>query len=386
MCELRDIEECAAQAYIRRFGNEPELIASAPGRVNLIGEHTDYNGGFVLPCAIDPRMAVAVGTLGSRAEPASRGSLYSDDFDDERTIWAKPEEVETRGWAEYPRSVARVLEQETGQRCEFRAAFAGEIPVGSGLSSSAAIESATALALDALFGLDLDRKNLALACQRAENEFLGVQSGILDQYASLLCEQGMALFIDCRSLKAEPVPLDLKAAGLSLVVCDTRVERGLAGTGYNDRRATCEGAAGRLGLGLLRDASEEDLDRLSGEEFKRARHVVTENARVLESIEALRDRDFKRLGELMYASHISMREDYEISTPELDTFVELAQESGAPGARLTGAGFGGCALALVDSREVQSLREDTLRRFDSCGFHKPEFYEFLPATGATIAG
>ena len=372
---MREVEERAARAYRKCFGAEPDLIASAPGRVNLIGEHTDYNGGFALPCAIDRRVAAAVGRGGD--------TLYSADFDDERRLRG-----ESGGWADYPRGVARALGEEVSGLGDFRAAFAGEVPRGSSLSSSAAIESATALALDALFGLGLDRKTLALACQRAENEFVGVQSGILDQYASLLCEEGGALLIDCRSLQASSAPLDLEAADFSLLICNTRVERGLASgeTGYNDRRAACERAAEKLGVKLLRDAGEEDLGKLDGEELRRARHVVTENARVLASAEALRKRDFERFGELMYASHDSMREDYEISTPELDAFVELARQHEAPGARLTGAGFGGCAIALVGSEEADALRANALEEFSRRGFTKPEFYDFRPAPGAEIAG
>ncbi len=219
---------------------------------------------------------------------------------------------------------------------EFGAAFAGNVPLGSGLSSSAAIEAATALALDAFFGLGVGRTDLAIICQRAENDYVGVGTGIMDQYASLLCEAGAALLVDCRSLDAQSVPLDLEAAGLALIVCDTRVERGLADTGYNDRRATCERAAQMLGVEELRDATEGDLDLLSGAELKRARHVVSENARVLEAVEALRDRDFDEFGRLMYASHASLRDDYEVSTPELDTFVETASST-APGGRVSRA-------------------------------------------------
>jgi galactokinase len=258
------------------------------------------------------------------------------------------------------------------------------VPRGAGLSSSAAIEAATALALDALFELGMDRKDLALLCQRAENGFIGVQSGIMDQYASLLCEEGAALLVDCRSLEAENVPLDLKGANLALLVCDTRVERGLADTGYNDRRAACERAARTLGVEQLRDARKEDLERLSGEELKRARHIVSENARVLEAVEALREGDFQEVGRLMYASHASMRDDFEISTPELDAFVELAEESGAQGARLTGAGFGGCAIALVRAGETDTLTRDVLRTFAQRGFEEPAFYEFVPAAGAEV--
>ena len=223
-------------------------------------------------------------------------------------------------------------------------------------------------------------------CQKAENDFVGVPSGIMDQYASLLSSVGSALLIDCRSLDNEPVPLDLQGENLALLVCDTRVERGLADTGYRDRRETCEDAARTLGVRELRDANEKDLGRLSGDELKRARHVVRENDRVLEAVRALRKGDFAAFGRLMYDSHFSLRDDFEVSTPELDTFVETAREAGAPGARLTGAGFGGCAVALVARTEADALAKSTRRGFEDEGFEEPEFYEFRPAAGAEVAG
>ena len=369
---MRETEQRAARAYKDKFGEEPELVTSAPGRVNLIGEHTDYNGGFVLPCAIDRRIAVAVG--------AGEGALYSADFDQTRQIDDKDS-----SWADYPRGVAWAIGEAGHEIGGFRAAFAGDVPLGSGLSSSAAIEAATALALDVFFGLGVGRTDLALACQRAENDYVGVGTGIMDQYASLLCEAGAALLVDCRSLDAESVPLDLQAASLTLIVCDTRVERGLADTGYNDRRATCERAASMLGVEELRDATEGDLDLLSGAELKRARHVISENARVLEAVEALRDRDFEEFGRLMFASHASLRDDYEVSTPELDTFVRAAEEHGARGARLTGAGFGGCAIALVPEETTVAFTNACQRAFSEREFEEPAFYEFVPAAGAEIA-
>ena len=368
---MRETEKRAAWVYRENFGEEPDLVASAPGRVNLIGEHTDYNGGFVLPCAIDRRIAVAVGT--------GEGELYSADFDETRRMGEKDS-----SWADYPRGVAWAMGEAGYETGAFRAAFAGDVPLGSGLSSSAAIEAATALAIDAFFGLGIGRKDLAVLCQRAENEYVGVNSGIMDQYASLLCEAGAALLVDCRSLVAESVPLDLEDAGLALLVCDTRVERGLADTGYNDRRAACERAARTLGVKELRDATEGDLDLLSGEELKRARHVVSENAHVLEAVEALKDRDFDEFGRLMYASHASLRDDYEVSTPELDAFVEIAREHGARGARLTGAGFGGCAIALVPEGETAALTQACEQAFAGHGFEEPAFYEFVPAAGAEL--
>jgi galactokinase len=370
---LREIEEQAAEAYTERFGENPELIASAPGRINLIGEHTDYNGGFVLPCAVSRRVAVAAGH--------GSGELYSTNFDEGRRM----DDGKDSSWADYPRGVAWAFGEAGREVGDFRAAYAGDVPLGSGLSSSAAIEAATALALDALFRLDMDRRELAVLCQRAENEFVGVQSGIMDQYASLLCEEGSALLVDCRSLEAQNVPLDLEKVNLTLLVCDTRVERGLADTGYNDRRAACERAARTLGVKELRDARKEDLGRLSGEELKRARHIVTENARVLEATDALRAGDFPELGRLMYASHASMRDDFEISTRELDAFVELAEAAGAPGARLTGAGFGGCAIALARTGETEALARDVTREFAERGFEEPVFYKFVPSAGAEVA-
>ena len=371
---MRETETRARESYVERFGAEPEVVASAPGRVNLIGEHTDYNGGFVLPCAIDRRIAVAAGQ-------DDEGLLFSADFEE-----ARPLRGEDDSWARYPRGVAWALGEAGHDVGGFRAALAGDVPRASGLSSSAAIEAATALALDALFGFGLDKKSLARICQRAENEYVGVASGIMDQYASLLGEAGSALLIDCRSLEAESVPLDLEGAGLSLVVCDTRVERGLGDTGYNDRRAACERAAETLGVEALRDATEGDLGRLSGEELRRARHVVTENARVMRAAESLRAKDFEAFGHLMYASHESMRDDYEISTPELDAFVETARSTGAPGARLTGAGFGGCAIALMPSGNTGTLAEACRQVFADRGFERPEFYEFVPAAGAEVVG
>ena len=379
---MRETEQRAARAYKEQFGEDPELVASAPGRVNLIGEHTDYNGGFVLPCAIDRRIAVALGTArrGGFETSPNQTRLYSADFGETRKIDDKDS-----SWADYPRGVVWAMGEAGHEIGEFEAAFAGNVPLGSGLSSSAAIEAATALALDAFLGLGVGRTDLAIICQRAENDYVGVGTGIMDQYASLLCEAGAALLVDCRSLDAQSVPLDLQAAALALVVCDTRVERGLADTGYNDRRATCERAAKMLGIEELRDATEGDLDLLSGAELMRARHVISENARVLEAVEALRDGDFDEFGRLMYASHASLRDDYEVSTPKLDTFVETARQHGARGARLTGAGFGGCAIALVPEDETAALTNACEQAFARTGFEEPAFYEFVPAAGAEIA-
>ena len=372
---MRETERRAAEAFRERFGVEPQVIASAPGRMNLIGEHTDYNGGFVLPCAIDRRIAVAMG----RAKDG--GMLASSSFHQEASLREGSEWQKSETWADYPRGVAWAM----GVEEPFQAVFSGEVPQGAGLSSSAAIEAATALALDALLGLGMDRKDLAVACREAENGFVGVQSGIMDQYASLLCEEGSALFVDCRSLDAETVPFDPDAAGLTLLVCDSNVHHAHTDSGYNDRKQTCEDAAKALGVEELRDANENDLQRLEGEELKRARHIVTENARVLQAVDALRGKVYAELGRLMYASHASMRDDFEISVEEIDTFVELAREAGAAGARLTGGGFGGCAIALISSDTVGEFRERIRKTFEERGFEAPDFYEFTPAAGAEVA-
>jgi len=370
---MREIEQRAVQAYQEQFLEEPVLVASAPGRVNLIGEHTDYNGGFVLPCAIDKRVAVAVGY-------SDDTRFYSADFQ-ERCPFLDRRQC---SWADYPGGVVWAMKEQGFDMPSFQGAFAGDVPLGSGLSSSAAIEAATAIALDALFNLEMQKKDLALLCQHAENAFVGVNSGIMDQYASLLCEDGTALLIDCRSLEARQIPLNLAGADLTLLVCDTRISRELGATGYNERRHACERAAQILGIKELRDAHLAYLDKLSGEEFKRARHVITENTRVLEAAQALQRQDFGAFGRLMYASHQSLRDDYEVSTPELDAFVEIAKQSSALGARLTGAGFGGCALALVRSEDVGMLLMNVRHYFEARGFTRPEFFTFQPETGAEV--
>lgn len=372
MRAMRPIEQRAVDEYRARFGKQPDVVASAPGRVNLLGEHTDYNGGFVLPCAIERRVAVALGH--------GAGGLFSIDKKSQQPCTGP----RAGGWSDYPHGVVWALEQTGARVPAFQATITGDVPRGAGLSSSAAIEAATALALDTLLGLQTPRTDLALLCQRAENEFVGVQSGIMDQYASLLCRRGNALLIDCRSLAAEQAPLDLEAAGLRLLVCDTRVRRRLAATGYNDRRATCSRAAQTLGIAQLRDATVADLARLTGEEQRCARHVVSENARVLAGVEELRRRNFAAFGALMWASHASLRDDYAVSTGALDAFVEQARHTGALGARLTGAGFGGSAIAILESEQVRVLINAVTKVFAERAYRAPAWYVFSPAAGAEV--
>jgi galactokinase len=339
-------------AFERQFRRTPELIAEAPGRVNLIGEHTDYNDGFVLPAAINRTVAVA---LASRDDDVIRA--YSLDYDqcDEFKAGLVRRFAGSRGWRDYLRGVVWALVDSQYAIAGADIAITGDVPKGAGLSSSAAIEMALAGALTTAAGITIDRKLLAVLCQRAENFFVGVQSGIMDQYASALGRAGHALLIDCRSLDAELVPLP---PGVAIVVVDSKVARRLADTPYNRRREECAEAARMLGVDSLRDATPEMLSRLSGDLLKRARHIVTENARVLDAVEALRSGDLDRLGQLMGESHTSMRDDFEASAPEIDLLIELAQATdGVIGARVTGAGFGGCTVNLV--------REDAAERFSA---------------------
>jgi galactokinase len=385
------VEERAADAFHQQFGRAPDVVASAPGRVNVIGEHTDYTGGFVLPCAIDRRVAVALGARppeqagdSHAVAPEAGGRAYAADLEETRALprgGGQPE----GSWADYLRGVTWALGKAGVSLPMVDAAVAGDVPQGAGLSSSAALEAAAALALTALARHDLPRRDLARLCQQAENDFVGVHSGIMDQFASLLCTEGHALFLDCASLEAEAVPLALEPAGLTLLVVDTRVKRGLGATAYNERRASCERAAALLGLPSLRQAQEADLARLTGEELLRARHVVRENARVQQAVRALWASDFATLGRLMYASHASLRDDYAVSTPELDAIVACAQEGEALGARLTGAGFGGCALVLLAGEQVDQMKHAISRRFAQQGFTAPAFYPVRPAAGAALA-
>jgi galactokinase len=344
-------------AFEAQFGRAPERIAEAPGRVNLIGEHTDYNGGFVLPVAIDRTVAVALAQRGDgviRAFSVDYGQC--DEFAAERVRRF----MGTRGgWRDYVRGVVWALLDEQIAVAGADIAITGDVPQGGGLSSSAAIEVAVAGALTA--ESPIEPRDLALLCQKAENLFVRVQSGIMDQFASALGRAGHALFIDCRSLDYEPVPLP---PGVAIVVIDSKVPRKLGETAYNRRREKCEEAARTLDVASLRDADEAMLTLLSGDVLKRARHVITENARVLAAVAALRSGDLPALGHLLGASHASLRDDFEVSTPELDLLVELAGGvDGAVGSRLTGAGFGGCTVNLVQEEAVERFKETVVTEY-----------------------
>jgi galactokinase len=334
-------------AFEHAFGRAPEIVAEAPGRANLIGEHTDYNEGFVLPVGIDRTVAVAAALADARA-----ARVYSTDFEarDEWPVDA-PRRTGRREWRDYVRGVVWALLDAGYELGGADLAIAGDVPQGSGLSSSAALELAVGSAFCKLGGIAIERKQVALLCQKAENQFVGVQSGVMDQLAAACSHAGHALLIDCRSLDLQYVPLPEEVV---IVVVDSKVLRTLGETAFNKRREECVDAARKLHVASLRDAEIADVERLPKSLKRRARHVVSENQRVLDAGQAVRSRDLSRLGELMYESHASLRDDFEVSTPELDLLVELASKTeGVIGARLTGAGFGGCTVNLVERGSVE---------------------------------
>jgi galactokinase len=366
-------------AFAERFGREPEGIWGAPGRANLIGEHTDYNDGFVLPLAIDHRVTVA-----AARRAGDRLRLLSLEKGERELILSDIGPGRVEGWAGYVAGAVWSLAREGVEVGGLDLALTSDVPVGSGLSSSAAVECATVLATRDLYGGPGDPGRLALIGQRAENEIVGVPSGVMDQMASMACLAGHVLLLDTRSLVAEQVPFDLDAAGLTLLVIDTGVSHALADGAYAERRQACEEAARILELPALRDATEADVaaaaDLLGEVRHRRARHVVTENARVLEVVDRLRAGRLDAIGPLLTASHVSLRDDYEVSAPGLDTAVEAALRAGALGARMTGAGFGGCALALAPAVEVGAVTRIVTAAF--AGFRAPTVFAVHPADGA----
>jgi len=357
----------------------------APGRLNLIGEHTVYNDGFVLPLAL-PYATTA--TVSARGDGRLRLRSVQRGGEEAELAVAELAPGAVGGWAAYAAGVVWAL-REAGRDVGggFDVAVDGDVPEGAGLSSSAALECAVAAAVDDVAGLGLSRSELALLAQRAENGFVGVPSGVMDQMASMLCTAAHALFLDCRSLAAEQVPLDVESAGLTVLVVDTRTAHQLADGEYGRRRAACEAAARRLGVPALRDVPVAELDaalaRLDdAEQRRRVRHVVTEDDRVLRTVEALRAGRTAEIGPLLSASHASLRDDYEVTVPQLDVAAAAAEEAGALGARMTGGGFGGCVLTLVEAGRAGAVREAVSRAYADAGFGAPDFFEALPSQGA----
>jgi len=382
---LIDIRDEAAAAFEQVFGYQPNGIWSAPGRVNLIGEHTDYNEGFVLPFAIDRRTVVAVGT---RDEPVARvGSSYADEVVEIPLAELSPENL--GGWAAHPLGVAWALSQFGADLAAVPGLdifIVSDVPVGAGLSSSHALESAVGLALNDLWQLGLDRQTIARVAQVTENRVVGAPTGIMDQSASLLGQPDSAVFLDCRGLDYRIIPLGLEAAGLEVLIIDTGVKHQNASGGYAERRASCELGASLLGVESLRDVTIDELPRardlLDDVTFRRVRHVVTENQRVLDTVAALEAHGPRAIGELLDASHRSMRDDFEISVPELDLAVQTALENGAIGARMTGGGFGGSAIALVARDDVSRIQVAVDGAFSEHALDVPDTFVVRPSQGA----
>lgn len=357
-------------AFAEFFGEAPSTpprIFSAPGRVNLIGEHTDYNDGFVLPVAIDRRTWVAARTRTDRVvrvRSVNENDMRQFDLDAVAKLHAGD-------WINYVEGTARILESHGHHLGGADILLHSDVPVGAGLSSSAALEIASGLALLSLAGREIDRVALARAGQEAEHKYVGTKVGIMDQLASALGRKGEALLIDCRSVAINPIPVD--TSEIALVVCNTRVEHSLASSEYNKRREECEQGVELLRAVLpditaLRDVSVEELERyaelLPDPIIRRCRHVVTENERTLAAAEALADGNFPLMGELMAASHRSLRDDYEVSCRELDVMVEIAATvDGTVGARMTGGGFGGCTVNLVRRDAVERFTETIMREY-----------------------
>jgi galactokinase len=344
----------------------------APGRVNLIGDHTDYNEGFVLPVAIDLSCVV-------RAKPNDDGlvRLRSEALNGEVVLAAdgstKPEEVEDT-WGRYAAGVVGTLADRGRAAAGMDAVVTSTIPLGGGLSSSAALEVALGLALCDVAGFELPRLELAVACQEAEQVATGVPCGIMDQLASVAGRHNHALLIDCRSLEVQPIRLPPR---LAVLIVHSGMSRTLVGSEYAERREACESVAALLGLTALRDATPEQV-----RDEPRARHVVSENARVLEAARALEEGDVAALGPLLSASHRSLRDDFEVSTPELDALVEALVEAGALGARLTGAGFGGCVVGLASRDEADRILETAAGRYWAQTGHQPRAFVFRAVDGA----
>ena len=366
------------------FGHQPATVVRAPGRVNLIGEHTDYNDGYVLPVAIDRSILMA-----AAPRPDRQVVLHALDFD-QRTEFSL-ENIQhdaQHPWSNYQRGVAFFLQERDFELPGMNAIISGDIPVGSGLSSSAAVEVAAAYAWQVLSGFSLSRVELALLCQQAENEFVGMKCGIMDQFISALGQRDHALLIDCRTLEHEVVKLgsgeSSPAPLATIVVCDTMKRRGLVDSEYNARRRECEEGVRLLqrhlpGIKALRDVSSAQFERYQGglpEVVRRCcRHIVYENERVLQSVKALSGNDLVTFVHLMNESHVSLRDDYQVSCRELNVMVEAAwQVEGAYGSRLTGAGFGGCTVSLVAEEAVERFRAHVAAEYQAATGVEPQIY------------
>jgi galactokinase len=367
--------------FLETFGVEPDLVAAAPGRVNLIGEHIDYSDGFVLPFAIKDRTLVAArkrdDSMVRIASAQRRNKIVTVDI-------SKVKPGLKGEWERYALGVLWAL----GVRDGVDLLIDGHVPLGAGLSSSAALECSVATAMNHLFDLGFNLEELARLTQKAENQYVGVPCGIMDQSVSLMATQGSALLLDCRDLSTKNIPFDVASSGLELLIIDTQAHHALTDGGYAERRASCESVVAKLGIRSLRELTMEQLENSRGSltetEFVRARHAVTEMKRVLDCVQALSDSDFAKVGELINQSHASLRDDYTVSCPELDTAVDAALAAGALGSRMVGGGFGGSAIALIQASKTTETIKAIEKGFSSKGFKAPRFFTSLPSQGAEL--
>jgi galactokinase len=367
--------------FLETFGAEPDLVAAAPGRVNLIGEHIDYSDGFVLPFAIKDRTLAAArkrdDTTVRIASAQRRNKIVTVDISA-----VKPG---LKGeWERYALGVLWALGVNEGVDL----LIDGHVPLGAGLSSSAALECSVATAMNHLFDLGFNLEELARLTQKAENQYVGVPCGIMDQSVSLMATQGSALLLDCRDLTTKNIPFDVASSGLELLIIDTQAHHALTDGGYAERRASCESVVAKLGITSLRELTMEQLENSRGllidAEFVRARHAVTEMKRVLDCVQALSDSNFALVGELLNQSHASLRDDYTVSCPELDTAVDAALAAGALGSRMVGGGFGGSAIALIQASKTSETIKGIEKAFSSKRFKAPRFFTSLPSQGAEL--
>ena len=362
------------------FGRKAEVLAEAPGRVNLIGEHIDYSEGFVLPFAIADRTFAAIARnsdgLVRIASQQRKNRIFTIDIND-----VKPGSA--GDWEKYVLGVIWTLDISTGVDI----LVDGHVPSGAGLSSSAALECSVAVGLNALFSLGNSLEDLARATQKAENDYVGMPCGIMDQSVSLMGREGSALLLDCRDLTTESVPFDVASQGLELLIIDTQAHHALVDGGYAERRASCESVAAKFDIPSMRHLTMDTLNARKSEitetEYIRARHAVTEIARVKDAVTALRANDFTTLGRLINESHISLRDDYTVSCPELDTAVDASLAAGALGSRMVGGGFGGSAIALIKADQIDAVKEAIKSSYAAKGFKAPRFFTSLPSAGAS---
>jgi galactokinase len=372
--------DAVAEAFRRSFGGEPDIISIAPGRVNLIGEHTDYNDGFVFPVAIDRSLLVAARVCDGPSQLISSDRGRAKPFDA-----ATVEPGQIRDWAKYAAGMAWVMRDRSAIP-NIQGIVHSDVPIGSGVSSSAALEMAFGVVYRHFAGVSVSDKELALLGQKDENQFVGVNTGIMDQMASAMGREGKAMFLDTRSL-------DITYASvpehLAVMLCDTKTPRALTSSAYNERRSQCEEAAKILGVRALRDASLEDLelkrDVMTGIVYRRARHVITENSRCQAFAIALESNQIEELGRLMKASHTSLRDDYEVSSNELNAMAEASWlQPGCVGARMTGAGFGGACVALVEKNKVDEFAYSVNLAYEKASGIKGEILSCRPVDGARV--